>query len=134
MSSTSNTNLPLSLGSGWTLIARMSDSDSGMFDGNTNNFQSSYAYGTFDNDPLSLLDFYKPFSVANAATTEILFITGNLQYWARVTLDKIYEAGKVETSDPNLNWTVKLPQNASEQSVAGNLLFRPSLSEDPGSL
>jgi len=80
---------------------------------------------------VSLLDFYKPFSVVNAATTEILFITGNLQYWARVTLDKIYEAGKVETGEPNLNWTVKLPQNASEQSVVGNLLFRPSQSEDP---
>lgn len=131
MSTTSQTNLPNLLGDGWTLIARMSDSDSGMFNGDTNNFQPNYAYGTFNNDPLSKSDYYRPFFVANAASTEILFITGNLQYWARVTLDKIYEAGKVETGEPNLNWVVKLPQNASEQLVTGNLLFRSSLTEDP---
>ena len=85
---------PLDVGS-WYQVARMSDSDAGMFDGNSN-LASDYSFGTYTGVGQAD-DFYRPFDVYDGM--EILFITGNEDIWAKTsysTLKSLVDANAGE--------------------------------------
>ena len=71
---------PLDTGS-WLQIARMSNSDVGMFDGN-GAFNPAYTFGSFSS-PLQVDDFHRPFSTY--AGMSILFITGDQTIWGQTS-------------------------------------------------
>lgn len=116
---------PLDTGS-WTQVARMSDSDNGVFNGN-GDLKSDYTFGTYSSENQAD-DFARSFSVFSGM--DILFITGNGAVWAvsdyatlRTTID-----AKQGTQSVNFRWD-STSSNAAGQDA--NILSRASFSEDP---
>jgi hypothetical protein len=64
----------------WYLVARIAP-NGGMFDGRTGRFKADYTFGEYQNDPYQTTDFYRPFPLDEIE--EILFITGDSEYWIR---------------------------------------------------
>jgi hypothetical protein len=128
---------------GWTLVAHMSNSG-GMFDGNTNllshlfyNCANSDGYGAAAQYPTSSVtaatpDFQCSFDklTATATENEILFVTGDKTIWATTSYEKL-----LERAQPGYPFPANTPflrcMSGTESSITGNILFRPSLFEDP---
>lgn len=116
---------PLDTGA-WYQVARMSDSDAGVFDGN-GELQSDYTFGTYTSEN-QIADFARSFDVYDGM--DIVFITGNGAMWAlsdyatlRTTID-----ARAGTQNVNFRWdTTSL--NAGGQDA--NILSRNGAAEDP---
>lgn len=117
---------PLDLGS-WYQVARMSDSDLGMFDGN-GDLNSTYTYGTFTN-VLQSEDFQRPFDVY--AGMEILFITGDLTTWGKTSYSALRSLIDAHGVDVLPNITFEAGINGISQTTTGNVLSRVGSPEDP---
>jgi hypothetical protein len=117
---------PLDAGS-WYQVARMSDSDTGMFDGN-GDLKSDYTYGTFTST-LQADDFARPFDAY--AGMEILFITGDLLYWAKTSYADLRSLIDAHGNSfaPNIQFDAAI--NGVEQTTTGNVLSRALNVEDP---
>lgn len=115
-------------GTGWTLVAHMRNSG-GMFAGNSN-LSPTYSFGTFIEGPFSSTsDFYRPFTVLSP--TEILFVTGNCQFFARGDYYNVLQVVKALAGDagPNIDFTIGL--NGAVSATRCNILSRGSNPEDP---
>ena len=88
------TGLPAAVGDGWHLVARIAPTG-GMFDGNSN-LSSDYSFGSYSNDPYTSTDFYRPFPIEAG---EILFVTGDNQYWARTNYAELKETVNAKSGD-----------------------------------
>jgi hypothetical protein len=121
---------PSQLGNGWVLVARMADEShsGGMFDG-LGDLRSDYYFGVFSGDPGSSDDFFRPFPFK---ADQILFITGDGQYWGRTNYDALQRILSNPASfEPNLDWQVSV-DGSTERLAKGNVLFRGSSNpEDP---
>lgn len=120
-----STSSPLDTGR-WTQVARISDSDNGVFDGN-GDLRSDYTYGTYSSENQTD-DFARSFDVFDGMN--MLFITGNGAIWAmsdyatlRATID-----AKQGTQSTNFRWD-STSSNAAGQDA--NILSRSGFFEDP---
>lgn len=110
----------------WTQVARMVP-DGNLFDGNCNLDLSGGCTYT------SATDFWQPMPNAN----QILFITGDRQYWGQAWYADIASIIQAANGDfnPNLTWIDAGRRGTSIGAVQGNVLFRAfhwgSPSEDP---
>lgn len=119
------TSSPLDTGP-WYQVARMSDSDLGMFDGN-GDLRSDYTFGTYTSENQTD-DFARPFDTYDGM--DILFITGNGEIWAMsdyATLRTTIDARAAEFG-LNFSWD-STSLNAGGQQA--NILSRSGAVEDP---
>jgi hypothetical protein len=115
---------PLDSGN-WSQVGYMS-AGGGMFNGNCNLAASGCSYG-----PDAFGDFWSP-SPGAFAGQEILFITGDRQYWASGDYASVLGivAAHSGVFSPNITWSDAGIAGASVGSVTGNILQRLS-TEDP---
>jgi hypothetical protein len=113
--------LPDAVGDGWYLVGRISP-DGGMFDGNSN-LSLQYNFGTYSNDPYDTSDFYRTYP--GIAPGEILFITGDNQYWGRTNYDVLKGVVDSKQSDYSASfvWTIST-DGISERTANGSVLSR----------
>lgn len=117
---------PLDAGS-WYQIARMSHSDQGAFDYDTN-FDSTASAGTYTTGLMQAEDFYRPFDVY--AGMNIVFMTGNGAIWAMsdyASLKAVIDA-KAGQMSQNFLWD---QTSYTPGPVAANVLSRQGPVEDP---
>ena len=118
---------PLDTGS-WLQIARMSNSDVGMFDGN-GAFDPAYTFGTYSS-PLQADDFHRPFSTY--AGMSILFITGDQTIWGQTSYATLKGLIDAQSGHFQPNITFNAHFGGTDQIVMGNVLSRgPGAPEDP---
>lgn len=117
---------PLDTGS-WLQIARMSNSDFGMFDGN-GAFNPAYTFGSFSSS-LQVDDFHRPFSTY--AGMSILFITGDQQIWGQTNYAELKGLIDAQSNNFNPNITFNAHFGGTDQTVMGNVLSRAGAPEDP---
>lgn len=105
---------PLSSG-GWTQVGNMV-ADGNLFNGDCNLDLSGAC--TFE----SATDYWRPFANAN----QILFITGDRQYWGLAWYADVRFHIQNETADfyPNLTWIDAGRGGVSVGAITGNVLFR----------
>ena len=113
---------PLDTGN-WYQIARMSDANPGMFDGN-NAFDPAMTFGTYTSTN-QVSDFHRPFSVFDGM--EILFVTGDQQIWAQTLYSSLKSAIDLQAGVFGANITFV----SNFGTVSGNVLSRGIFPEDP---
>ena len=108
------------LGSGnWIQVGYWAPDDN-LFSGNCNLSAAGCSYG-----PDASGDFWIPFPEIYAGQ-EILFITGDQQYWASGNYAAVAAivSAKEGVFSPNMNWSDAGIAGASVGSVTGNILYR----------
>ena len=118
------------LNASWTQVGFMNGTDGGMFNGNCNlDLTTGCTYVTD-----SVGDFWLPLN-APVGANEILFISGNEEYWAHADYaDVLALSGHSYPADapPNITWIDAGRSGASIVGpVVGNILNRAGNFEDP---
>lgn len=106
----------------WTQVGN-ARADGGLFDGNCNLLLTGCSYGPTDGD------FWRPF----AGASQILFITGDRQFWGEASYSAVEALIVAAAGDynPNLTWIDAGVNGSSIGAVTGNILMRTSFPEDP---
>jgi hypothetical protein len=112
---------PLTNGA-WTQVGNMA-ADGNLFNGNCNLDLSGAC--TFN----SATDYWRPMANAN----QILFITGDRQYWGQAWYADVWFHIQNETADffPNLTWIDAGRGGVSVGAIKGNVLFRRFSGPEP---
>lgn len=106
----------------WTQVGNMV-ADGNLFNGNCNLDLSGSC--TFD----SATDYWHPMANAN----QILFITGDRQYWGQAWYGDMWSIIQGATGDysPNLTWINAGREGISVGAIRGNVLFREDIYGNP---
>ena len=112
---------PLS-GGGWTQVG-LAQADGNLFNGNCNLDLSGAC--TFNDGR----DYWR----AMPSATEMLFVTGDDQYWGQASYASVRGLITAAAGDftPNLTWIDAGRNGASIGAATGNILSRTGISEDP---
>eukprot|EP00760_Papus_ankaliazontas_P036272 PhM_4_TR8279/c0_g1_i1/m.53467 len=114
--------------SGWELACRAADYIPWS---SQSDILHTASFGMFVYAPQAVASFCRPFDPA--ATTELMFITGNGQYWALAHYSTLRSLIDARQGDPNanINFLARMGNGASEVSTAGNVYSRHGVSSDP---
>ena len=109
-------------GGGWTQVG-LAQADGNLFNGNCNLDLSGAC--TFNDGR----DFWRAMPTA----TEMLFVTGDDQYWGQASYASVRGliTAATGTFTPNLTWIDAGRNGASIGAATGNILFRNGIGEDP---